>query len=303
MTWTFVDLFAGIGGFHRACAANGGRCVAACEIDDYARECYVENYGVRPHPDIRTMAPIRGVDLVCAGFPCQSHSTLGRRRGMRDARGRLFYDLCRWIRESAPAAFLLENVKGLLRSMPRVIEELSELGYTVTWAVLDSRNFSLPQHRERVYIVGMRDVSFDFSRLLAMERRVALRDILDSRVDSELDCHIFDGVGLLDPPHKTKSGFVLRAQLSNYTNRKLFSSDGIVGTITTGSPPPIYDEGTRRIRHLSIGELKRCQGFPQSQKFPSNPSRSTVLHYIGNAVSVNVIRAIVKEIRRPPRHR
>jgi site-specific DNA-cytosine methylase len=304
--FSFADLFSGIGGFHRGCAARGGECRAACEIDVYAREVYAANYGVVPHDDIRTMAPLEGLDLLCAGFPCQSHSTLGLRKGLGDSRGRLFYDLCRFIERSRPKAFLLENVKGLLesnggRTFDAIIRQLEGLGYTVAWGVLDSADFGLPQHRERVYIVGC-GVPFDFGRLLATRRRVRLETVLDRAVDPGLDCAIFEGAPLLDPPKTTACGFVLRAQLSNFTNRKLFSSHGIVGTISTGSPPPIYDEAQKRIRHLSVAELKRCQGFPASHAFPDvggRPvSRSTVVHYIGNAVSVNVIAAIVGEMRR-----
>lgn len=305
MPFTFVDLFAGIGGFHKGCTKYGGRCVAACEIDEYARDVYRANYGITPHDDIHTLAAIPNVDLVCAGFPCQSHSTLGRRQGMRDRRGKLFYELVRFLRESKPRAFLLENVKGLLtgRKFASMKNELQDLGYNVSWCVLNSADFGVPQHRERVYIVGCLAKAFDVAPL---ERRAIamsafpkhLHTVLDPRTrdDPSLDCDIFDDVPLLDPPKRTTTGFLLRAQLNNYTNRKLFSSNGFIGTIATGSPPPIYDEAQQRVRHLSIDELKLCQGFPKSFRFHGSPSRSTVLHYIGNAVTVNVIREIVYEM-------
>lgn len=305
--FTFVDLFAGIGGFHQGCVQNGGICVAACEMDEGARQMYNENYGILPHPDIRTMKPIKGIDLVCAGFPCQSHSSLGLRKGLRDPRGKLFDNLCAFIHNSEPRLFVLENVKGLTTSssFPAMIKklELCGHGYTVEYKVLDSAHFGLPQHRERVYIVGSRmnnydaDLSF-MSKLPLKIHTKTIRAIMDREAshDPTLACTIFTHATIFDPPKPTASGFLLRAKMSNFTNRKLFSSDGIIGTIATASPPPLYDESTKQIRHLSKKELMRCQGFPMSFKFPPQASRSFVVHYIGNAVSVNVVSVIIKHL-------
>jgi len=333
----FADLFSGIGGFHlgirRALTGARARCAVTCEIDEGARGVYAANLltdaATVVATDIRELsgAPYRGrLDLVCGGFPCQSYSSLGLRKGMRDQRGRLFNDLARFIGECEPRAFLLENVAGLLTSQKgaafkKVSDTLSGLGYVVSYAVLDSQHFGLPQHRKRVYIVGRRVGNgaagaaappFDFAPLLAKaarnaERRpVVLRDILDpGPPPAELDCDIFAPGDLFAAPKVTRAGFVLRAQLSNFTNRKLFSTDGVCGTITTGSPPPIYDERYKKARHLSARELKRAQGFPAAYRFPTTDSaaratvsRSEVVHYVGNAVSVNVIAAIVGEMER-----
>lgn len=300
--FTFVDLFAGIGGFHIGCVKNGGKCLLACEIDGDARKVYSMNHGVIPHDDIYTLQSLpANVDLVCAGFPCQSHSTLGLRKGMKDARGKLFYRLCDVIKSASPKAFLFENVKGLILSsaFPGMIKRLQNMGYKVSWMVLDSQDFCVPQHRERVYIVGHKNTLFDPSQLEHTHgKHMPLNAVLDRTVDmNELACNIFDGITIESKPNVTKAGFILRAQLSNYTNRKLFSSNGIIGTINTGSPPPIYDEKRHVIRHLSKNELKKCQGFPVSFQFPTDFSRSTVVHYIGNSVTVTVIKAIVREMQ------
>jgi site-specific DNA-cytosine methylase len=335
----FADLFSGIGGFHlgirRALTGSRARCAVTCEIDEGARRVYAANL-LANGPDAATVvatdirelsgAPYRGrLDLVCGGFPCQSYSSLGLRKGMRDQRGRLFNDLARFIGECQPRAFLLENVAGLLTAQKgaafkKVSDTLSGLGYAVSHGVLDSQHFGLPQHRKRVYIVGRRVGNgtagdgrappFDFSPLLAKAARnaerspVVLRDILDPGPPSaDLDCDIFAPGDIFAEPVRTRTGFVLRAKLSNFTNRKLFSTDGICGTITTGSPPPIYDERYEKARHLSARELKRAQGFPAGYRFPAGApgaavSRSEVVHYVGNAVSVNVIAAIVAEMER-----
>jgi DNA (cytosine-5)-methyltransferase 1 len=305
--FNFVDIFAGIGGFHLGCAKQGGKCIGACEINEGAREIYKANFGILPHSDVRTLEPIKGIDLLCAGFPCQSHSTIGLRKGFRDPRGKLFDVLCEYIKKTTPKAFLLENVKGLLssshgKSFKHIIESLIGLGYKIAYAVLDSQNFNLPQHRERIFIVGSKTVDFDFERLLSFKKQKLLKEVLDSKLGKEeldsLRYDLFKSTDMFDEPVKTKKGFVLRAQLGKFTRKKLFSTDGIVGTITTKTPPPIYDEKRKLVRHLSKNELKKCQGFPASFKFANNASRWVVVDYIGNAVSVNVISHIVSEIKR-----
>jgi DNA (cytosine-5)-methyltransferase 1 len=315
--FTFVDLFAGIGGFHLGAAAHGGVCVTACELNPEGRAIYAANHKVRAnaiHDDIYTLAPMKNVDLVCAGFPCQSHSTLGKRRGLHDKRGKLFVRLCEFIKESQPRAFLLENVKGLMSSTDfekSIIKPLTDCGYVLSWCILDAKNFGVPQHRERVFIVGRRVsgqktqsiniTPFSFKSLERSRKHKTIDDVLDVKYkdvyESEhLECSIFEDAEMFKTPHETPTGFILRAQLSNFTNRKLFSSHGIVGTLATSSPPPIYDERNKLIRHLTKKEIKACQGFPASFKFPKEMSRSNVVYFIGNAVCVNVISAIVKEM-------
>ena len=315
-TFKFVDLFAGIGGFHLGAVAHGGVCVTTCEINPEARAIYATNHVVNGpiHTDIYTLAPIKNLDLVCAGFPCQSHSTLGKRRGLKDKRGQLFKQLCTFINASQPRAFLLENVKGLMSSTDfekTIIKSLEDCGYVVSYHILDARNFGVPQHRERVFIVGRRRAEktqaiittpFSFKSLAAQHNHKTLDTILDPKYkdvyESEhLECNIFDDTPIFEKPHVTPSGFVLRAQLSNFTNRKLFSSHGIIGTLATSSPPAIYDETRKSIRHLTKNELKACQGFPKSFQFPKDMSRSDVVFYLGNAVCVRVISAIIKEMK------
>jgi DNA (cytosine-5)-methyltransferase 1 len=210
-----------------------------------------------------------------------------------------------------------------------IIKPLEDCGYIVSWHILDARNFNVPQHRERIFIVGRRKrgsnatnatnatnsinntTPFSFKSLATRHTHKNIEDILDPRINStnnniyineNLECKIFENNGinnasqLFNPPHETPVGFILRAQLSNFTNRKLFSSKGIVGTLATSSPPPIYDEKHKLIRHLSKNELKACQGFPISFKFPKDICRSDVVFYLGNSVCVKVISAIIKEM-------
>jgi len=125
---------------------------------------YEANYGVLPHSDIRTFPTAslrRKTDLLTAGFPCTPYSSLGKQLGLKDPRGKLFHDLCRVIKEVEPRVFILENVKNLLSSesrlKERILAPLKDLGYQISYTVLDSRHFGIPQHRERVYFVGIRE--------------------------------------------------------------------------------------------------------------------------------------------------
>jgi len=164
--FTFIDLFSGVGGFHTALTSLGGTCVLACDIDKACREVYELNYSLRPHDDITTLktSDIPDFDVLCAGFPCQAFSHAGRQEGFEDIRGTLFMDIVRILRDKMPKYFLLENVKNLTShdqgTTWRVIRQhLRDAGYTTpdTPMVLSPHQYGIPQHRERVYIMGVRN--------------------------------------------------------------------------------------------------------------------------------------------------
>ncbi|HHT7734558.1 TPA: DNA (cytosine-5-)-methyltransferase [Streptococcus suis] len=164
----FIDLFAGIGGFRMGMEAVGHECLAYCEIDKFARKSYQAMYdtkGELEYHDIRSITDaeyrqFRGkVDIVCGGFPCQAFSLAGSRLGFADTRGTLFFEIARCAKEVQPRFLFLENVKGLLnhqegRTFRTILSTLDELGYDVEWQVLNSKDFGLPQNRERVFIIG-----------------------------------------------------------------------------------------------------------------------------------------------------
>lgn len=157
----FIDLFAGVGGFRLGMERAGHECIWSCEIDKWAKAVYRYRFGETPTGDARRVDPseIPDFDLLCAGFPCQSFSLAGKRGGFEDARGTLFYEICRIARAKRPPLLLLENVGGLLSADNRlafkvVLESLGELGYDVEWQVLNSKDFGVPQNRPRVFIVG-----------------------------------------------------------------------------------------------------------------------------------------------------
>ena len=163
----FLDLFAGIGGFRLGMESAGHECIGFCEIDKFARASYKAIHDTKGEIELHditrvTDESIRGigrVDIICGGFPCQAFSIAGNRRGFEDTRGTLFFEIARFASILRPKYLFLENVKGLLNhengiTFETIITTLDELGYDVEWQVLNSKDFGVPQNRERVFIVG-----------------------------------------------------------------------------------------------------------------------------------------------------
>ena len=223
--FTYIELFAGIGGFGTALNRLGGECVFASEIDKFASKAYETLYGgVMLHGDITKIdeKEIPNHDILTAGTPCQSFSVAGKRKGFDDTRGTLFFDVARVAKEKQPKVVWIENVKGLVnhdkgRTLDVMIETLNEIGYTVDFDVLNSKYFGVPQNRERIFIVAIRDdligqeewseeatkgqtvvprgkrrlmkygwlKSFNFDFPAQEEVSTRLRDILESEVDEK----------------------------------------------------------------------------------------------------------------------
>lgn len=163
----FLDLFSGIGGFRIGLERNGHECVGFCEIDKYARKSYKTIHDTEKEVEMHDITKIsdefiRGlgtVDIICGGFPCQAFSIAGRRQGFEDTRGTLFFEIARFASILRPRYLFLENVKGLLNhergaTFETILRTLDELGYDAEWQVLNSKNFGVPQNRERVFIIG-----------------------------------------------------------------------------------------------------------------------------------------------------
>ena len=163
----FLDLFAGIGGFRLGMESAGHECIGFCEIDKFARASYKAIHDTKGEIELHditrvTDESIRGigrVDIICGGFPCQAFSIAGNRRGFEDTRGTLFFEIARFASIIRPQYLFLENVKGLLNhengiTFETIISTLDELGYDAEWQVLNSKNFGVPQNRERVFIIG-----------------------------------------------------------------------------------------------------------------------------------------------------
>ena len=285
----FLDLFAGIGGFRLGMEAARHECIGFCEIDKFARESYkaihdtrgeIELHDITSVPD-ELIQSIGHVDVICGGFPCQAFSIAGNRRGFEDTRGTLFFEIARFVSILRPRIIFLENVKGLLshdkgRTFETILETLDELGYDVEWQVLNSKDFGVPQNRERVFIIG--------------------------RLRGECGRKIF--------PISKKHTNNKIMQLGNIMNTssfggnpqcgRIYSVKGLSPCLNTmqggGREPKILIDG--KLRKLTPKECWRLQGFPDwaFDRASNVNSNSQLYKQAGNSVTVNVIEAIAKEL-------
>ena len=162
--YTFIDLFAGLGGFHIALESLGAKCVYANEWDSHAQEVYKSNFNIQPEGDITKVdeKTIPDHDILCAGFPCQAFSISGKRLGFQDSRGTLFFDVARIVKEKRPKVVFMENVKNFAshdggKTIAVVKATMEELGYSFEYRVLNAVDYGIPQKRERVYMVCFRN--------------------------------------------------------------------------------------------------------------------------------------------------
>ncbi|MCG1555455.1 DNA (cytosine-5-)-methyltransferase [Staphylococcus epidermidis] len=198
----FIDICSGIGGFRSALEKHDHECVAFAEIDKYAKQSYKAIYNTEDEEELDDITSIadehfriyRGqVDIITGGFPCQTFSIAGKRRGFEDTRGTIFFHIARAIKEIQPSYVLLENVKGLLshdkgRTYGTIVQALDELGYFVEWGVFNSKYWGVPQNRERVYILVTRKDVFKGPKLFNLLKKqttvdTRLVDILEKDVD------------------------------------------------------------------------------------------------------------------------
>ena len=309
--FTFIDLFAGIGGMRIAFESSGGQCVFSSEWDKYSQKTYFSNFGVMPHGDITKIdaKDIPDHDILVAGFPCQPFSiagvskknSLGRATGFLDkTQGTLFFDVVRIINEKRPAAFLLENVKNL-RSHDRgntwqvIMDSLEELDYEVFTEVLDGGKF-VPQHRERVFIVGFDrkrfgnniEFQFDFQPPVKAPK---LKDILEKNVDEKytLSDHLWQYLQDYAVKHQAKG---------NGFGYGLADLNGITRTLSAryykDGSEILIPQKNKNPRRLTPRECARLQGYDDS--FVITVSDTQAYRQFGNSVVVPLITAIAGKI-------
>lgn len=316
----FIDLFAGIGGFRLALQSLGAECVFSSENNEHAIEMYEKNYGDIPYGDITTLDPkiIPDFDILCAGFPCQTFSIAGEKKGFEDAtRGTLFFDICRILKEKRPKVFILENVKNLEHhdkgnTLFVMLKSLSELGYSVNYKILNARDFGVPQNRERIIIVGNNQGKlFDFSKIKTNKIDTMI-PFLDKSGDFEIlnknEYTIIDSY-----TRQTKSGLIF----IGYRNKKMrtvgvregtehlsrvhkqpnriYSSEGTHPTLSAQEKSGryfIYHNGI--VRKLTLNECYRFMGFPEN--FVKVGSDANLYERIGNSVCVPMIKEVFREI-------
>lgn len=274
--FTFIDLFAGIGGIRIPFQELGGKCVFASEWDKFAQKTYHVNFGDMPNGDITkiTNDEIPDFDILLGGFPCQPFSQAGLKKGFSDTRGTLFFEIERIIKDKRPKAFLLENVKQLRghdkgRTLKIILEHLDALDYQVTYDVLRAADFGIPQNRERIYIVGFDrryyglDDKYIFPFPKPTHQKTRLGDILEDNVDEKytISQKLYEGHIRRKAEHQKKGngfGFSLFNADSEYTNTisARYYKDGSEILIDQGPDIPP--------RKLTPRECARLQGFPES---------------------------------------
>lgn len=313
--FTFIDLFAGIGGFRLAMQAQGGRCVFSSEWNEYSRKTYYANYGEVPFGDItkestKQLIP-KHFDVLCAGFPCQPFSiagvskkkSLGRETGFKDkTQGTLFFDVADIISRHRPKAFFLENVKNLCshdkgNTFKVIKETLEELDYSIHFQVMDGQAF-VPQHRERILIVGFDKrvysgaEKFSFPDLSEHPKH-EIREILDEKVDPKYT--------LSDKLWDYLQNYAIRQQAKgNGFGFGLVSMDGIARTLSAryykdGSEILIPQGDGVNPRKLTPKECSRLMGYPEN--FIMNAvSDVQAYRQCGNSVVVPLITAVAEQL-------
>ena len=318
--FTFIDLFAGIGGTRIAFQNLGGKCVFSSEIDEQARKTYLINFGELPEGDITKIdeKEIPNHDILVGGFPCQAFSIAGKRGGFDDTRGTLFFDVARIIKAKQPKAFFLENVKGLTnhksgKTLATILNVLrNDLGYIVpNPQIVNAKNFGVPQNRERIFIIGFRaDLGIkeeDFSYPEPTDSTKTIRDILEENVVSS---KYYLSTTYLNCLEKHKSRNKAKGNGFGYEIKNL---DGISNTIVTGGmgrernliidkrlkdfTPVTRIKGEinkKGIRRMTPREWARLQGFPD--KFKIEVADVNAYKQFGNSVAIPAVQATAENI-------
>lgn len=322
--FTFIDLFAGIGGFRIALQNLGGKCVYSSEFDAKAQESYLANYGEMPFGDITKESTKRYIpqdfDILCGGFPCQAFSLAGRRLGFKDeTRGTLFFEIEAILRRHQPKAFFLENVKGLAihdkgRTLKTILEHLDDAGYDVVPPqILNAMDYGVPQHRERIYIIGFRkDLGINISDFHYPEptttgnKRPKFRDVME---EHEVSVKYYLSTTYLETLIRHKARHEAAGHGFGY---KIIDIDGVANAIVVGGMgrecnllidkrltdftpvTRIKGEVNRKgIRKMTPREWARLQGFPD--KFKIVVADASAYKQFGNSVAIPAIQATAKK--------
>ena len=317
--FTFIDLFAGVGGFRIAMQNLGGKCVFSSEIDKFAKKTYEHNFGEVPFGDITKIneKKVPEHDVLCAGFPCQAFSIAGKRKGFKDeTRGTLFYDIARIIKEKQPKAFFLENVKGLTnhdkgRTLKTILKVLrDDLKYFIPEPkVMNAKDFSVPQNRERIFIIGFREdlgiKNFEYPKPL--NKKVAFADIKENK-EVSVKYYLSDTYKKSLIEHKKRhadkgNGFGYEIiKDDEYANAVVVGGMGrerniVIDCRLTDFTPITKIKGSVNKdfwRRMTPREYARLQGFPDNYDIPVSDAQA--FKQFGNSVAVPAIQATAEKL-------
>lgn len=296
----FVDLFSGIGGIRIGLEQSFGKdnveCILASEIDKFAIKSYKHNFN--NNEDIKNIYDIDeknmpNIDIVLGGFPCQPFSKAGKELGFEDERGNLFFEIARIINEKKPPIVFLENVKGLKThdngdTFDVILKKLESIGYKVYYKILNSKDFGLPQNRERIYFVCFLDHSIDFSFPEGEKVETKMSDILSKNVESKYTLSDRMWKSMIERKEKNKKegkGFGYRS----------FNEESVYGSTISArygkdGSEVLIEQKNKNPRKLTPLEALKYQGFPSD--FEIVVSDTQAYKQFGNSVSIPVIKSI-----------
>ena len=311
----YIDLFAGIGGFHQAMDSVGASCVFASEWDKDCQYTYEENYGIKPHGDITQIdeKDIPTHDILCAGFPCQAFSISGKQKGFEDSRGTLFFEVARIAKYHQPKILLLENVRNFEKhdngnTLRTVKSTLEEIGYDFYSQVLNASHFGVPHKRERIFMVAFRKdlniCSFTFPS--GDNIPIILQDFLDTHTQhSHLiiqrdDIKFKENIDITQDMFGNYPQKPIRIGTVNKGGQgeRIYSPLGHAITLSAygggvGAKTGLY-QIDNTIRRLSPDECRRITGF--SEDFKLHPKPTVSYRQFGNSVVVNVLKSILQQM-------
>jgi DNA (cytosine-5)-methyltransferase 1 len=307
---SFIDLFAGIGGFRLALQSFGAHCVFSSEWDKYAADVYASNFGEAPAGDITQIdeKDVPAHDILCAGFPCQAFSVSGKQRGFEDSRGTLFFEVARLVKAKQPKVVFLENVKNFAthargNTLQVVKATMEELGYTWYAQVLNASDYGIPQKRERLYMVCFRhDLAvekFCFPAPFRLAHHLA--DILlpDGAETAQLYVER-DDIYIDEQREEFYSNKPLRVGTVNKGGQgeRIYSAKGTAITLSAYGGGIFAKTGgyliNGRPRRLPPRDCDRLMGYPDS--FQLAPTPNQAYKQLGNSVVVDVLQYIVSSI-------
>lgn len=315
----YIDLFCGIGGIRLGMDSQGFECVFSSDINTECQRTYYENFKEKPSGDITQIdeKSIPNHDILCAGFPCQPFSISGKQKGFDDTRGTLFFDICRILDEKKPSVVFLENVKHLVhhnggKTLQTILDKLDDLGYAVSWRVLNGADYGVPQNRERIIIIGSLKSKFDFDRIKTVPRG-RLLEFLDTEGDFEY-LSPKEYTLIMNPKQQPGSGLIFAGYRNKFIRKvgvrpgtehlsrvhkqpnRIYSVLGVHPTLPSQESSGRYFILTtdNRVRKLTINECWRIMGFPES--FIKVSSVGEQYKQLGNSVCVPMIKAVAKEI-------
>lgn len=294
--YKFIDLFAGIGGIRIGFESNSMRCVFSSEWDKFAQKTYEENFGEVPLGDINSVDidSIPKHDILCAGFPCQPFSMIGKREGFNhDTQGNLFFKILDILKKKKPKGFFLENVTGLKTidsgETFRVIkEELDKAGYNVYVLEENAKDYGVPQNRKRLYFIGFKK---KYRRKFKYVNHVGIENYIGKYIESNVKGYEITEKTLNNYLFKKDDG---KPQIVN-ANSKIQVKTLVASYHKIQRLTGTFVEDNGNIRLLSENECKSIMGFPREYKFPV--SRTQMYRQMGNSVAVPVVKNIAYNIK------